>query len=246
MIFDKIKKNSRNQKLHFTLIDPDKQTVEEAVKLAMFAKECGTDAFMIGGSSPTVVITLDDTVKAIKEACGLPVILFPHSHAGISKHADAIFFMSLLNSADVNYVIEEPVKGAPLIKAYGIEPISMAYLMFESGKTCTSHYVGRAKLIPNDKPEIALSYALAAQYFGMGLVYLEAGSGALCPVSNEVIKTLRKNLNIKLIVGGGIRDKKTALEKLEAGADIIVTGTINEKNRDNMKEIIGAIKSFKA
>lgn len=245
MIFDELKKKSRSQKLHFTLIDPDKQTVEEAVKLAKFAKECGTDAFMIGGSSPTVVINLDETVKSIKEACGLPVILFPHSHAGISRHADAIFFMSLLNSADVNYVIEEPVKGVPLIKAYGIEPISMAYLMFESGKTCTSQYVGRAKLIPNDKPEIALSYALAAQFFGMKLVYLEAGSGALCPVSNEVIREIRKNLEIPVIVGGGIRDKKTALEKLNAGADIIVTGTINEGNREKLREIINTIKTFK-
>jgi phosphoglycerol geranylgeranyltransferase len=245
MIFDEIKKKSRNQKLHFTLIDPDKQTVEEAIKLAKFAKECGTDAFMVGGSSPTVVISLDETVKAVKEACGLPVILFPHSHAGISKHADAIFFMSLLNSSDVNYVIEEPVKGASLIKAYGIEPIAMAYLMFESGNTCTSHYVGKAKLLPNDKPEIALSYALAAQFFGMQLVYLEAGSGALCPVSNEVIRALRKNTDVHLIVGGGIRDKKTVLEKLEAGADIIVTGTINEGNREKMKEIITTIKAFK-
>jgi phosphoglycerol geranylgeranyltransferase len=245
MIFDEIKKKSRNQKLHFTLIDPDKQSVGEAVKLAEFAKECGTDAFMVGGSSPTVVINLDATVKAIKDACGLPVILFPHSHAGISKHADAIFFMSLLNSADVNYVIEEPVKGAPLIKAYGIEPIPMAYLMFESGKTCTSQFVGKAKLIPNDKPEIALGYALAAQYFGMELVYLEAGSGALCPVSNDVIKALKKNLNVHLIVGGGIRDKATVLEKLNAGADIIVTGTVNEGNREKMKEIITAIKGFK-
>lgn len=245
MILDDLRKKARGQKLHFTLIDPDKQPVEEAVKLAKFAKECGTDAFMVGGSSPTVVINLDETVKAVKEACGLPVILFPYSHAGISKHADAIFFMSLLNSSDVHYVVEEPVKGAPLIKAYGIEPIPMGYLMFESGRTCTSHFVGKAKLLPNDKPEIAASYALAAEYFGMKLVYLEAGSGATNPVSNEVIGMIRKNVSIPLIVGGGIRDKKTALEKLDAGADIIVTGTINEGNREKLREIIGAIKGFR-
>ncbi|MBN2095134.1 MAG: geranylgeranylglyceryl/heptaprenylglyceryl phosphate synthase [Candidatus Aenigmarchaeota archaeon] len=245
MIFDELAEKGKSQKLHFTLIDPDKQPVEEAVKLAKFAKECGTDAFMIGGSSPTVVISLDETVKAIKEACKLPVILFPHSHAGISKHADAIFFMSLLNSADVNYVIEEPVKGAPLIKAYGIEPIPMGYLMFESGKTCTSQFVGRAKLLPNSKPEIATSYALAAQFLGMKLLYLEAGSGAENPVSNQVIEHVKRNVNIPVIVGGGIRDKSTALEKLNAGADIIVTGTINEGNREKLREIIGTIKKYR-
>lgn len=245
MVFDELKEKLKTQKLHLTLIDPDKQSVEDAVKLAKLAKEAGTDAFMVGGSSPTVVVNLDEVVKRVKDECKLPVILFPHSHAGISRHADAIFFMSLLNSNDPTYLVDEPIKGAPLIKAFGIEPISMGYLMFESGKRTMAQFVGNPRLIPNEKPEIAVTYSLAAQYFGMGLVYLEAGSGAQFPVSDEVIGEVKKHLNIPIIVGGGIRDKKTAVEKLAAGADIIVTGTINEGNQKKMKEIIRAIKSFK-
>ncbi|MGC9310288.1 MAG: geranylgeranylglyceryl/heptaprenylglyceryl phosphate synthase, partial [Candidatus Aenigmatarchaeota archaeon] len=219
--------------------------VGEAIELAKYATECGTDGFMVGGSSPTVVINLDEVVLGIKEACGLPVILFPYSHAGISRHADAIFFMSLLNSSDPTYLIEEPVKGAPLVKAFNIEPIPMGYLMFDSGKRTMAQFVGRPKLLPNEKPEIAVTYALTAQYLGMGTVYLEAGSGAENPVSNKVISEVRKSISLPIIVGGGIRDKKTAVEKLNAGADIIVTGTINEGNLHKMKEIIGAIKGFK-
>ncbi|MCK4428878.1 MAG: geranylgeranylglyceryl/heptaprenylglyceryl phosphate synthase [Candidatus Aenigmarchaeota archaeon] len=242
MVFEEIMEKLKSQKLHFTLIDPDKQSVEEVIELAKTAKEAGTDAFMVGGSSSTVVIQLDEVVKKIKESTGLPIILFPHSHAGISRYADAIFFMSLLNSRNTTFLVEEQLKGAPLIKAFNLETIPMGYLMFESGVVCASHFVSDAKLLPHDKPDIAVAYALTAKYFGMKVVYLEGGSGAKYPVSNEVISSIKKNVKIPIIVGGGIRDKETAREKLDAGADIIVTGTINEGNQNRMVEIIKEIK----
>jgi len=242
MVFEELAKKLESQKLHFTLVDPDKQSIEKAAELVKVAQEAGTDAFMVGGSSSTVLIQQDEVIKKIKEISNKPIILFPYSHAGISKYADAIFFMSLLNSRNLNYLIEEQLKGAPLVKAYNIEPIPMGYLMFESGNLCTSQFVSDAKLLPNDKPEIAVAYALTAQYFGMKFVYLEAGSGAKRPVSNEVISAIKKSINIPVIVGGGIRDKETAREKLEAGADVIVTGTINEGNKNKMVEIIREIK----
>lgn len=242
MVFEKLTKKLGKEKLHFTLIDPDKQDITKAVELVKNAEKSGTDAFMVGGSSSTVIIQLDELIKKIKEATNLPIILFPSTHAQISKYADAIFFMSLLNSRNTNFLIEEQLKGAPLLKAYNLEPISMGYLMFESGDTCTSHFVSDAKLLSNNKPEIAVAYALTAQYFGMKLIYLEAGSGAENPVSNEVISEVKKVVDIPIIVGGGIKDKKTAREKLDAGAAIVVTGTINEGNQDKMGEIIREIK----
>ena len=242
MVFEKLTKKLGKEKLHFTLIDPDKQDITKAVELVKNAEKAGTDAFMVGGSSSTVIIQLDELIKKIKEATSLPVILFPSTHAQISRYADAIFFMSLLNSRNTNFLIEEQLKGAPLLKAYNLEPISMGYLMFESGDTCTSHFVSDAKLLSNNKPEIAVAYALTAQYFGMKLIYLEAGSGAENPVSNEVISEVKKVVDIPIIVGGGIKDKKTAREKLDAGAAIVVTGTINEGNQDKMGEIIREIK----
>ena len=243
MVLEEITKKLNSEKLHFTLIDPDKQkNIEEVVRVA---DNSGTDAFMVGGSSSTVILKLDDTIRKIKEISKKPVILFPSSHAGISRYADAIFFMSLLNSRNTSYLIEEQVKGAPLVKAYNIEAIPMAYLIFESGNTCASQFVSDAKLLPNEKPEFAVAYSLAAQYLGMKLVYLEACSGAKIPVSNKVIAAIKKNVEIPVIVGGGLRSKEVVREKLSAGADIIVTGTINENDLEKMAEIIGEIKSFK-
>jgi phosphoglycerol geranylgeranyltransferase len=242
MVLKELTKKVGKEKLHFTLIDPDKQSVENAVELAKKAEEVGTDAFMVGGSSSTAVINLDELIKKLKKNTNLPVILFPSSHAGISKYADAIFFMSLLNSRNTNNLIEEQLRGAPLIKSYNLYTIPMGYIMFESGNLCTSQFVSDAKLLPNNKPELAVAYALTAQYFGMKFVYLEAGSGAKDTISNEVISAVKKAVNIPIIVGGGIRDKETAREKLDAGADIIVTGTINEKNHNKMIEIIKEIK----
>ncbi len=231
------------EKLHFTLIDPDKQTIEKGIELAKKSKEAGTDAFMVGGSSSTVIISLDTLIKELKEVFPrVPVILFPYSHAGISKYADAIFFMSLLNSRNTNFIVEEQLKGAPLIKAYNLEPISLGYLMFESGNTCTSQFVSDAKLLPNNNPELAVAYALTAEYFGMKFIYLEAGSGAKYSISNKVISAIKNTVDIPIIVGGGIRDKETAREKVNAGADIIVTGTVNEGNQSKMVEIIKEIK----
>jgi len=243
MVFQSIIKKLKTEKLHFTLIDPDKQkNIEEVAKIA---DKSGTDAFMVGGSSSTVILKLDAAIKKIKEISKKPVILFPSSHAGISKYADAIFFMSLLNSRNTTYLIDEQVKGAPLIKAYNIEPIPMAYLIFESGNTCASQFVSDAKLLPSDKPEFAVAYSLAAQYMGMKLIYLEAGSGAKIPISNKVISAVKENVSIPIIVGGGLRNKEIVREKLNAGADIIVTGNINENNLKKMEEIIKEIKNFK-
>jgi phosphoglycerol geranylgeranyltransferase len=245
MVFDELNKKLKSQKIHFCLIDPDKQKTEEIAELIKKADKAGTDAFMVGGSSSTVILRLDETIKKIKEISKLPVILFPSTHAGISRFADAIFFMSLLNSRTTIYLIDEQVRGAPLVKTYGMEAIPMAYLIFESGNLCAAQFVSDAKLLPCDKPEFAVAYSLAAQYMGMKIVYLEAGSGAKIPVSNETISAVRKNIDIPIVVGGGLKNKEIVNEKLKAGADIIVTGTVNEGNLDKMVEIIKEVKGFK-
>jgi len=244
MVLKELMEKLEKEKLHFTLIDPDKQSIEKAIELVKKVDKAGTDAFMVGGSTSTVIIQLDELIKKMKEITNLPIILFPSSHAGISRYADAIFFMSLLNSRNTGPLIEEQLKGAPLIKNYNLEPIPMGYLMFESGNLCTSQFVSDAKLIPNNKPEIAVAYALTTKYFGMKFVYLEAGSGAKETISNEIISAIKKEVDIPIIVGGGIRDRETAREKLQAGADIIVTGTINERDQNKMIEIIKEIKNY--
>ncbi|ANF21901.1 geranylgeranylglyceryl/heptaprenylglyceryl phosphate synthase [Thermococcus piezophilus] len=214
-------------KLHFVLLDPDDIGPEMAGKIAEMSEEVGVDAIMIGGSTGAEGDVLDSVVRAIKESSSLPVILFPGSHGGINKYADAIFFMSLLNSRNPFFITGAQALGAFQVKRYRIEPIPMAYLIIEPGETVG--WVGDAKPIPRHKPKIAAAYALAGQYLGMRLVYLEAGSGAPEPVPPEMIAVVKKVIDVPLIVGGGIRSGEQAKTAVKAGADIIVTGTAIEK-----------------
>jgi len=216
---------------HLTLIDPDSQSPEEAARMARAATEGGTDAIMVGGSVGATGVLLHETVKKIKEQTDLPVILFPSSVAGLCENADAVFFMSLLNSRSPAYIVENQALGAPLVLRYGLEPLPMAYIIIEPGGTVG--YVGDARLIPRGKPELAAAYALAAKYMGMRLVYLEAGSGADSPVPTKMVALVKKLIgDVLLIVGGGIRSGAAAAELVAAGADLIVTGTAVENSQD--------------
>jgi phosphoglycerol geranylgeranyltransferase len=221
--------------IHFTLIDPEKQEPATAGAMAKEAAEGGTDGIMIGGSVGVMQDALDSTILAIKEQTSLPTILFPGDVSGVSRHADAIFFMSLLNSRNPYFIMGAQVAGAPVVKRIGIEAIPMGYLIVEPGGM--AGYVGDAKLVPRAKPEVAAAYALAAQYLGMKFIYLEGGSGIKEPVPPEMISVVKSQVDIPVIVGGGIRDGKDAGRAAEAGADIIITGTIVEDSKNIRKKI---------
>lgn len=237
-IASEIIKKASKKKLHFSLLDPDKQKPEIAGSMAKIIEEAGSSAIMVGGSTLVSQEQVDETVKAIKENSNLPVILFPSGSKFLSKYADAVFFMSLLNSRNLDYVIREHVKGAPFVKYSRIEPISMGYLIVEPGMTAGR--VGQADLVKKDDIDSAIGYALATQYLGMDFFYLEAGSGATYPVSNIMIKEVKKNIEVPLIVGGGIRNVTIARAKAKAGADIIITGTRLEKEK-NLKNALSSI-----
>jgi phosphoglycerol geranylgeranyltransferase len=212
---------------HLTLFDPEKLTPTVAQRLASQVKKAGTVAAMVGGSTVTSVYELDAIVRAIKHS-KLPVILFPNAVCGLSQYADAIFFMSLLNSINPYYLSGAQALGAPFVKRYKLEPIPLAYLIVGE-HTGAAGFVGNANPIPKDKPELAAIYALAAEYFGMRFAYLEAGSGARDIVPVEMVKTVKKNSNIHIIVGGGIRSPTQARALADAGAQLIVTGTVSEQ-----------------
>jgi phosphoglycerol geranylgeranyltransferase len=185
---------------------------------------------MVGGSTLSSQQQVDDTVKSIKKKTNLPVILFPSAAKFLSPFADGLFFMSLLNSRNLNYVIREHVKGSFFVKKSGVEPISMGYVIVEPGMTAGR--MGEVDLIKRDDIETAVGYALSAQFLGMDFFYLEAGSGAPDPIPDDMIQAVKKNIDIPLIVGGGIRSVETAKQKAKAGADIIVTGTAIEMEAD--------------
>lgn len=229
---------------HLTLIDPDSQSPRQAAAMALAAAKGGTDAIMVGGSVGAAGILLHETVREIKEKTNLPVILFPSSVAGLCENADAVFFMSLLNSRSPAYIVENQALGAPLILRYGLEPIPMAYIIIEPGGTVG--FVGDARLIPRRKPELAAAYALSAKFMGMRMVYLEAGSGADSPVPANMVALVKKLLgDVLLIVGGGIRCGDAAAELVAAGADLIVTGTGVEKSQDVTSFVSELTKSIR-
>ncbi|OPY33192.1 MAG: Geranylgeranylglyceryl phosphate synthase [Methanomassiliicoccales archaeon PtaU1.Bin124] len=227
--------------LHMTLLDPAKQDPEEAGRIAKQAQSFGSDAIMVGGSTDVTQKNLDETVLAIKKMCSLPVIYFPSGAHAISPYCDAIYFMSMLNSRNVKMVIGEQVAGSLIIKKINLEPIAMGYIIVAPGMKVGE--VGQADPIPRDDLKLASAYALAAEYMGMKLVYLEAGSGAPEPVSSEMIAAVKKTISVPLIIGGGIRKPEQALAVKRAGANIIVTGTIAEN--DDLSSLAAIIKAIK-
>ncbi len=239
-----IKNTLKDHKLHLTLLDPEEQSPEEAVKIAKEAVSGGTDGIMLGGST-TQSNELDATAKALQENIDVPVILFPGNTTGVSKYADAIFFMSLLNSNNPYWIIGAQALGAPNIKKIGIEVIPMGYIIIEPGGT--AGWVGDAKLIPQNKPDIAVAYSMAAECLGMRLMYLEAGSGAAKHVPEVMVSAVKKMTDMIVVVGGGIRNGETAASIAKAGADIIVTGTVVEDSSDvknKIEELVEGIKSI--
>ena len=232
--------------IHITLIDPEKVTPPQASRVASKAKSSGTSAIMIGGSTFASTRHLDKVVRAVKRTVKIPAILFPNNVTGISRHADAIWFMSLLNSVDPYFLMGAQVLGAPLIKKYGLEPIPLGYIIVGDGGT--AGVVGKAISVPYNKPKLAVAHALAGQYLGMHFIYLEAGSGAKKPVPPEMIRGVKCSIDVPLIVGGGIKSRRQALAAASAGADIIVTGNIveNTKVKRKVSEIIEGIRSRRA
>ncbi|AFH42852.1 geranylgeranylglyceryl/heptaprenylglyceryl phosphate synthase [Fervidicoccus fontis] len=226
--------------LHFTLIDPHKTNAENAEKIASILKDIGTDAFLLGGSIGVDPIEASEIALKLKET-GLPVIIFPGDLTNIVKTADAILFMSLLNSENPYHIIGAQVQGAFLVKKYGLETLPTAYIVIGYGGA--AGYMGMARPIPWDQVNISIAYALAANMLGMRYIYLEAGSGSPQHIPPEVIKSIKKTVpEAFLIVGGGIRTKEAALSVAEAGADAIVTGNIVEEDIKKAEEIIKAIK----
>jgi len=238
-INDELKKH---KKICFALLDSE--NFEDIAGVAKKVESLGASAILVGGSSAIDQLDLDKLVISIKSIISIPVILFPGNVTGVSPNADAILFTSLLNSEDPYFISGAQALGALLVKKYNIEPLPTGYIII--GDNTTAWFIGRAKGIPFEKSNIAVMYSLAAQYLGMRFVYLEAGSGAKKNVSAEMISNVRKYYDGLLIVGGGIKNSSIAKELAEAGADILVVGTLLERDPDwekKFNDIVMAIRS---
>lgn len=215
----------------FILLDPDRLKIEKLVELAVKSEESGADGFLVG-SSLLLSARFDDAIREIKNEVTGPVIIFPGNANQVSRYADAILFLSLISGRNPQFLIGEQVKAAPLVKEFGLEPIPTGYILMESGKATSVQFLSSTQPIPKDKPDIACAHALAAEYMGMKLVFLEAGSGADNPVPDEIIKEVKDFISIPIIVGGGVKTPEQAEGKVKSGASFVIIGNALEKNPD--------------
>ncbi|MEM0092984.1 MAG: geranylgeranylglyceryl/heptaprenylglyceryl phosphate synthase [Thermofilum sp.] len=225
--------------IHMTLLDPDRVSAERAATIAKEAARAGTSAIMIGGSIGVSEGMTDETILAIKKAVDIPVILFPGSPSALSRYADAVWFISVLNSHNPYFITGAQMQGAPIVKRYSLEVLPLGYIIVGWGGAVS--IVSYTRPLPFEEPEIAAAYALAAEYMGFDFVYLEGGSGGK-PVPPRVVRAVRNTVSIPIVVGGGVRKPSTARKLVEAGADIIVTGTITEVAEDVYSAIKGIVE----
>ena len=238
MIYEKIK-NSKGAKLA-VLIDPDKQSADSLLSIIELATNSKADFFFVGGSL-LIEKNFEETINAIKEHSSIPVIIFPGSNYQLSNKADAILFLSLISGRNPEYLIGQQVAAAPVIKKMGLEAIPTGYILVDGGRVSSTSYITQTMPIPHDKVDMAIATAQAGQMLGMKLIYLEAGSGAKWAVSAAMIKAVKQQIDVPLIVGGGIRSAEQAEEICKAGADIIVVGNALEETPELLMEISLAV-----
>lgn len=224
------------------LIDPDNQPTAESLKLAKKCATSGADTILVGGSL-MIKDNFNETVSLLKDELDIPIIVFPGIFNFVSPDADAILLLSMMSSRNPQLLIGEQVRAAPLIKQYGVESIPTGYFLVQSNSYTSVQFMSQSNPIPRNKADIAISHALAAQYLGMKLVFFDGGSGAKLSVPTDLIKSVSAEIDIPLMIGGGIRSPEVAREKVEAGADFIVIGTAFEEDNSNnlIKEFAEAI-----
>ena len=236
-----IVERSRESPILAALIDPEDFTPKQAAEVAKRAETAGASLMLVGGSTISNQQRLDEVVVAIKRVVTSHVVLFPGNITGVSHHADAILFSSLLNSNNPYFIVGAQALGAMEVYRSGIESIPMAYLVFGSGSATS--FIGQVNPLLVSKPNLAVIYALAAKYLGMRTLYLEAGSGASSPVPSELIQKVRKFYDGLIIVGGGITTRESAARVAKSGADVLVVGNLLSapKSFSRIREMVNAL-----
>jgi phosphoglycerol geranylgeranyltransferase len=224
--------NSTSKKLA-VLIDPDKHNDSGLAYLAKKSHSAGADFFLVGGS--LLFSGISHSVQIIKENSDLPVLLFPGNILQITENADGILLLSLISGRNPELLIGNHVIVAPLLKRSKLEIIPTGYILIDGGKTTSVEYMSNTKPIPADKPDIAVATAIAGEITGQKAIYLEAGSGAINPVNVDLIRRVKAEITIPLIIGGGIKNISDIKHSCVAGADVIVIGTAFEKDPDALK-----------
>ena len=228
---DILKAKSENTKLLAILLDPDKVVLENLSILISKINHSPATHIFIGGSHVTSNI-LDELIVKVKRNCDLPIVLFPGNPSQISDKADAILFLSLISGRNPDFLIEHQVKAAPILKKTQLEVISTGYILIESGTETAVERVSKTKPFDRNNLDLALATAQAGEMLGNKLIYLEAGSGAKQAVPLEMIVLIAQNIEIPLLVGGGIVDLQGIQNAYDSGADLVIIGTAFENDNN--------------
>lgn len=244
LLSDLYERKENGQKSFAVLIDPDKINLDNFTNLLDLCIEYKADYLFVGGSLITDYV-MGDVIAKIKSYTNIPVVLFPGNSLHIDSQADAILLLSLISGRNPEFLIGQHVISAPVLRKSGLEILPTGYMLIDSGRQTTVSYISNTNPIPHDKPGIAACTAMAGEMLGLRLMYLDAGSGAMNPVSPEMIAAVRQSVNTPIIVGGGINSIKKAKNALSAGADVIVVGNGIEENVDLLGEIALTVKSYR-
>ena len=228
---DILKAKSDNTKLLAILLDPDKVVLGNLSILISKINFSPATHIFIGGSHVTTNI-LDELIVKIKQNCDLPIVLFPGNPSQISDKADAILFLSLISGRNPDFLIEHQVKAAPILKKTQLEVISTGYILIESGTETAVERVSKTRPLNRDNLDLALATAQAGEMLGNKLIYLEAGSGAKQAVPLEMIELVAQNIEVPLLVGGGIVNLQGIKKAYDSGADLVIIGTAFENDNN--------------
>lgn len=237
-----VSRKKAGKKSFVVLIDPDKVNDNSLESTIRLASEARVDYFFVGGSL-VVSSYLDECVQLIKKSCSIPVILFPGSPSQVSRYADALLYLSLISGRNPELLIGQHVVSAPMVKKSGLEIMPTGYMVVDGGAPTTVSYISNASPIPANKEEIAVCTAMAGEMLGMKLIYMDAGSGAQKPISEQMIGAVSRSIEVPLIIGGGITDPEKAYINCRHGADVIVVGNAIEKDPSLIREIASAVHS---
>lgn len=243
-IYKKITVNRKANKKSFALlIDPDKQNKNQLLSIIEKANDAKTDYFFVGGSLLTND-SLDLCLNTLKENSTIPIVLFPGNAMQVNDKADGILFLSLISGRNAEMLIGKQVITAPILKQSSLEVLPTGYILIDSGKPTTVSYMSNTTPIPANKNTVAACTAMAGEMLGLKLIFMDGGSGAKSPISEAMIKEVRKSISVPLIIGGGINSGKKAIANCKAGADIIVVGNAIEKNKSLITEIANAVHNY--
>ena len=227
---------AKKKKLLAVLIDPEKVILSSISELFDKIHQSIATHIFVGGSTDENHQT-EKVVTTIKKVTSLPVILFPGDVNQITDKADGILFLSLLSGRNPEYLIEQQIKSVPILSKSDLEIIPTGYVLIDGQRETAVQKVSNTKPIPQSETKLIIDTALAGQYSGKKLIYLEAGSGAIVPADSTMINLVANSLQIPLIVGGGIKSKQQLNDAFNAGADMVVIGTAFENDVSFFNEL---------